>query len=72
MGNGRRNHKCSSPKNRGGILLYCAGADGNTCGRKSSGDEKQLIDLEWPNVGMELIFHKTETGGYFIRKFLYL
>ena len=20
-----------------------------TCGRKSSGDEKQLIDLEWPN-----------------------
>ena len=36
-------------KNRGGILLYCAGADGNTCGRKSRGDEKQLIDLEWPN-----------------------
>ena len=35
-------------KNRGGILLYCAGADGNTCGRKSRGDEKQLIDLEWP------------------------
>ena len=34
-------------KNRGGILLYCAGAgaDGNTCGRKSMGDEKQLIDL---------------------------
>ena len=48
MGNGRQNHKFSSPKNRGGILLYCAGADGNTCGRKSSGDEKQLIDLEWP------------------------
>ena len=24
-------------------------ADGNTCGRKSRGDEKQLIDLEWPN-----------------------
>ena len=49
MGNGRQNHKFSSPKNRGGILLYCAGADGNTCGRKSRGDEKQLIDLEWPN-----------------------
>ena len=46
MGNGRQNHKFSSPKNRGGILLYCAGADGNTCGQKSSGDEKQL---EWPN-----------------------
>ena len=49
MGNGRQNHKFSSPKNRGGILLYCAGAGGNTCGRKSSGDEKQVIDLEWPN-----------------------
>ena len=50
MGNGRQNHKFGSPKNRGGILLYCAGADGNTCGRKSRGDEKQLIDLEWPNI----------------------
>ena len=30
------------------ILLYCA--DENTCGRKSRGDEKQLIDLEWPNI----------------------
>ena len=48
MGNGRQNHKFSSSKNRGGILLYCAGADGNTCGWKSKGDEKQLIDLEWP------------------------
>ena len=48
MGNGRQNHKFSSPKNQGGILLYCAGANGNTCGRKLSGDEKQLIDLEWP------------------------
>ena len=48
MGNGRQNHKFSSPQNRGGILFYCAGADGNTCGRKSRGDEKQLIDLEWP------------------------
>ena len=51
MGNGRQNHKFRGPKNRGGILLYCAGADGNTCGRKSRGDEKQLIDLEWPNSG---------------------
>ena len=48
MGNGRQNHKFSGPKNRGGILLYCAGAGGNTCGRKSRGDEKQLINLEWP------------------------
>ena len=48
MGNGRQNHKFSDPKNRGGILLYCAGAGGNTCGRKSRGDEKQLINLEWP------------------------
>ena len=30
--------------------MYCAGADGNTCGRKSSGDEKQLLDLEWPSA----------------------
>ena len=49
MGNGRQNDKFSDPKNRGGILLYCAGAGGNTCGRKSRGDEKQLINLEWPN-----------------------
>ena len=47
MGNGRHNHKFSSP---GGILFYCAGADENTCGRKSRGHEKQLIDLEWPNI----------------------
>ena len=47
MGNGRLNHKFG---NWSGILLYCAGADGNTCGRKSRGDEKQPIDLEWPNV----------------------
>ena len=50
MGNGCQNHKFSSPKNQGGILLYCAGADGNICGRKSRGDEKQLIDLEWPKT----------------------
>ena len=47
-GNGRLNHKFNSPKNWSGKLLYCAGTDGNTCGRKSRGDEKQLIDLEWP------------------------
>ena len=52
MGNGRQNHKFSSPKNRGGILLYCAGTDANTCGRKSSGDEKQLIDLEWHKMAL--------------------
>ena len=52
MGNGRQNHKFSRLKNRGGILLYCAGAGGNTCGRKSRGDEKQLIDLEWPNANL--------------------
>ena len=28
------------------LILYCAGTDGITCGRKSRGDEKQLIDLE--------------------------
>ena len=47
-GNGRQNYKFNSSKNRSGILLYCAGTDGITCGRKSRGDEKQLIDLEWP------------------------
>ena len=49
-GNGRLNCKFNSFKNRSGILLYCAGTDGITFGRKSRGDEKQLIDLEWPNV----------------------
>ena len=31
-------------------VYFCtvAGANGNTCGRKLRGDEKQLIDLEWP------------------------
>ena len=47
-GNGRQKYKFKSSKNRSGILLYCAGIDGITCGRKSRGDEKQLIDLEWP------------------------
>ena len=56
-GNGRQKYKFKSSKNRSGILLYCAGTDGITCGRKSrgggggggGGGEKQLIDLEWPN-----------------------
>ena len=59
MGNGRQNHKFSCPKNRGGILLYCAGADGNTCGQKSRGDEKQLIDLEWPYSNKDSKFYMT-------------
>ena len=42
MGNGRQNHKFSSP------VLCCA--DGNISERKSRGDEKQLIDLEWPYI----------------------
>ena len=32
------------------MLLYCVGADGNTCGWKSRGDEKQVIDVERPNL----------------------
>ena len=48
VGNGRQNHELGSPKNGSGILLYCAGTDGNICRRKSKEDEKQLIDLEWP------------------------
>ena len=32
------------------LCLVLAGANGNTCGRKLRGDEKQLIDLEWPNT----------------------
>ena len=51
-GNGRQNYKFDSSKTRSVILLYYAGTDGITCGRKSRGDEKQLIDLEWPNVWM--------------------
>ena len=60
VSNGRQNHKFGRKwssklqvqlvQNRSGILLYCAGTDGITCGRKSRGDEKQLIDLEWPNI----------------------
>ena len=49
-GNGRQNYKFISSKNGSGIFLYCAGTKGNTCGRKLMGDEKELIDLEWPNV----------------------
>ena len=37
------------------LSINCAGADGNTCGRKSRGDEKQLIDLEWPNTDMSIL-----------------
>ena len=57
-------------KNRGGILLYCAGAGGNTCGRKSRGDEKQLINLEWPYrqpvriIGTPIFFHNGECAIY--------
>ena len=58
--NGRQNHvwkemvvkitSSTRPKIEAvAILLYCAGTDGITCGRKSREDEKQLIDLEWPN-----------------------
>ena len=50
MGNGRQNHKFSSPKKSRRYTFVLCCADGNTCGRKSSGDEKQLIDLEWPNI----------------------
>ena len=50
MVNGRQNHKFGSP---GGILLYCAGADGNTCRRKlRGGEDEKLIDLEWPYMYM--------------------
>ena len=56
-GNGRLNYKFNSSKNRyqSGILLYCAGTDGITCGRKLRGDEKQLIDLEWPYIFLNLV-----------------
>ena len=47
VGNGRQNYKFISSKNGSGILLYCAGTNGITCGRKSRGNEKRLIDLEW-------------------------
>ena len=49
VGNGRQIYKFNSSKNQSGILSYFAGTDGITCTRKSRGDEKQLIDLEWPN-----------------------
>ena len=58
MGNGQ-NHEFSRLKNQGGILLYCAGADGNTCGRTSRGDEKQLIDLEWPYSQLYYFYYST-------------
>ena len=52
--NGRLNYKFNSSKNQSGILLYCAGTDGITCGGKLRGDEKQLIDLEWPKLQKNL------------------
>ena len=67
--NGRQNHqvlkemvvKITSLTHRSGILLYCADTDGITCVRKSSGDEKQLIDLEWPNrKRMLVLFHESK------------
>ena len=59
-GNGRQNYKFNSSKN----LLYCAGI---ICGRKSRGDEKQLIDLEWPNLyePLQPLF-KCGQSGYWI------
>ena len=45
-GNGRQSHKFHWLKRY--TFVYCAGADGNACGRKSRGDEKVLIDLEGP------------------------
>ena len=35
------------------VVYFCtvvlADTNGNTCGRELKGDEKQLIDLDWPN-----------------------
>ena len=53
-GNGRQYYKFNSSKNGSGTLLYCASTDGITCERKSRGDEKQLIDLEWPYIQSQL------------------
>ena len=44
-GNDRQNYKFNLSKNGSGILLYCGGTDGITCGRKSKGDEKQGVAL---------------------------
>ena len=47
-GNGRLNYKFNSSKIK--AVYFCI--VGITCGRKLRGDEKQLIDLEWPNLQM--------------------
>ena len=46
IGNGRQDHKFGSEAVY--FCINCAGADENTYRWKSRGDEKQLIDLEWP------------------------
>ena len=46
----------STPSTGGpGSAPDCAGTNGITCGRKSRGDEKQLIDLEWPKESDEIV-----------------
>ena len=67
MGNGCQNHKFS----RSGILLYCAGTDGNTCRRKSRGDEKQLIDSEWPKLDVHYFGHTVIHEVFVVKKFLF-
>ena len=37
------------PKSKRYTFVLCSYSTEITCGRKSRGDEKQLIDLEWPN-----------------------
>ena len=54
-GNGHQNYKFNMSENRSGILLYCAATDAITCARKSREDEKQLIDLEWPNASLSFL-----------------
>ena len=50
--------------------MYCTGADGNTCERKSRGDEKQLTDLEWPNLQDFQMAYKTTYANIILGSFL--
>ena len=54
VGNGRQNYKFHSSKIE---AVYFCGTNGITCGRKSRGDEKQVIDLEWPNIVVVCTVH---------------
>ena len=54
MKNGRQNHKFSSPKIEAVYFCIVLVLMEIHAGGNQGGDEKQLIDLEWPNISIRL------------------